>query len=48
MIIVFGFILVKLNLIDYLRNYKIIGWTIIFFGILLYVGDLVKTKKTIK
>ena len=47
-VIVFGFILVKLNLIDYLRNYKIIGWTTIFFGILLYVGDLVKTKKTIK
>ena len=36
-VIVFGFILVKLNLIDYLRNYKIIGWTTIFFGILLYV-----------
>jgi len=45
-VMIFGFILIKLNLIDYLRNYKIIGWTTIFFGLLLYVSDTIKVKKT--
>jgi len=48
-VILFGFFLVKLNLIDFLRSYKVIGWTTIIFGLLLYVSDLVKIKKiTIK
>ena len=34
-----GFLLVKYNLIYELRNIKIIGWTTIIFGILLYVSD---------
>jgi undecaprenyl-diphosphatase len=42
-----GFFLVKFNLIDYLRSYKIIGWTTIIFGLLLYFSDLRKVKKTI-
>ena len=42
-----GFFLVKLDLIDYLRNYKVIGWTTIFFGILLYFCDQVKVKNTL-
>tara|TARA_B110000285_G_C15048911_1_gene575913 strand:- start:255 stop:1010 length:756 start_codon:yes stop_codon:yes gene_type:complete len=46
-VVFFGFLLVKFNLIEYLRNYKIIGWTTIAFGILLYLSDLIKTKKTI-
>ena len=46
-VIIFGYFLIKLLLIDYLRNYKIIGWTTILFGILLYFSDLVKTKNTI-
>ena len=44
-VILFGFFLVKLNLIDFLRSYKVIGWTTIIFGLLLYVSDLVKIKK---
>ena len=43
----FRFYLVKLDLIDYLRNYKVIGWTTIFFGILLYFCDQVKVKNTL-
>jgi len=46
-VMVFGFFLIKLNLIDYLRSYKIIGWSTIIFGILLYFSDLIKIKKTI-
>ena len=44
-IMIFGFCLVKLNLIEYLRSYEIIGWTTIIFGVLLYISDLKKTKK---
>jgi len=46
-VMIFGFCLVKLNLIEYLRSYEIIGWTTIIFGVLLYFSDLKKTKKKI-
>ena len=46
-VMVFGFFLIKLNLIDYLRSYKIIGWCTIIFGVLLYFSDLIKVKKDI-
>ena len=46
-VMIFGFILIKFNLIDYLRNYKVIGWSTIIFGVLLYFSDLVKAKKKI-
>jgi len=46
-VMIIGFILVKLNLIDYLRNYKVIGWTTIIFGILLYFCDQTKVKKSL-
>jgi len=46
-VMVFGFFLIKLNLIDYLRSYKIIGWSTILFGILLFFSDLIKVKKDI-
>ena len=32
---------------DYLRNYKVIGWTTIIFGMLLYLSDRVKIKNYI-
>jgi undecaprenyl-diphosphatase len=44
-IIIVGYFLVKYNLIDHLRNIKIIGWTTIIFGILLYVSDKFKFEK---
>ena len=40
-VIVFGILLIKFHLMDYLRNYKIIGWTTIIFGVLLYFSDLI-------
>ena len=46
-VIVFGFFLIKLNLIDHLRNYKVIGWSTVIFGLVLYFSDRVKIKKTI-
>ena len=45
--IIFGYLLVKLNIIDQLRNIYIIGFTTIFFGFLLYISDKSKTNKNI-
>jgi undecaprenyl-diphosphatase len=39
--------MIKFNLIESLRNYKVIGWTTILFGILLYLSDQIKIKKKI-
>ena len=36
---VFGYLIIKYNLVSDLRTYKIIGWTTIIFGILLYFAD---------
>ena len=47
-VIIFGFLLIKLQLLDYLRNYKVIGWATIVFGVLLYLSDLIKVKKKFK
>jgi|TARA_B110000881_G_C18478637_1_gene465244 undecaprenyl-diphosphatase len=46
-VIIIGFLLIHFNLINYLRNYKIIGWATIFFGVLLYFSDKFKVNKTI-
>ena len=43
-----GYFLVKFSLIDQLRNYKLIGWVTIIFGILLYLSDRKQTLKSIK
>ena len=43
-----GYLLIKFSLIDNLRDIKVIGWTTIIFGILLYFSDQVKANKTIK
>jgi len=42
-----GFIMVKTNLIDKLRNIEVIGWMTLIFGILLYYSDNFKIKKNI-
>ena len=47
-VMVIGFLLVKLNLIDQIRNIKTIGWTTIIFGILLYVSDKFNLDKNIE
>ena len=43
----FGFLLIKLDLINNLRSVKIIGWTTLLFGIILYLSDLRATKNKI-
>ena len=47
-ILIFGFLLTKLDLVNNLRNVQIIGWTTLLFGIILYFSDLRATKKKIK
>ena len=47
-VIIAGFFLIKLDLIDYLRSYEIIGWATIVFAIILHLSDLRNNKKTIK
>ena len=47
-IMVLGVVLVQTNLIDQLRNLKIIGWMTLVFGILLYVGDKSKSSRNSK
>ena len=46
-LIITGYLLVKYNLIDQLRNMKVIGWTTIVFGILLYISDKFENRKKI-
>ena len=38
-IMIVGYLLVKLNLIDRLRNFQVIGWMTIIFGVFLYIAD---------
>lgn len=47
-VMVVGFILVKFNIIDQLRNIKIIAWATIIFGILLFISDKFRLNKTIE
>jgi len=47
-IIPIGYIFYETGLINELRNLKIIGWTSLIFGILLYISDKSKTAKKIE
>ncbi len=44
-IMIVGYILVKLNLIDQFRNIKTIGWTTLIFGLLLFMSDKFSIEK---
>ena len=46
-VMVVGYILIKYNFIDTLRNIELIAWTTIIFGILLYIADKFKLQKKI-
>ena len=46
-VMVAGYLLVKFNLIDQIRNIKVIGWTTLVFGILLYISDKFDIQKEI-
>tara|TARA_Y100000591_G_scaffold332684_1_gene371042 strand:- start:1535 stop:2293 length:759 start_codon:yes stop_codon:yes gene_type:complete len=47
-IIIFGFFLVQTNLIQELRNLKIVGWATLIFGIFLYYSDKFNLKYNVK
>ena len=46
-LITFGYILYSTELIHLLRNIKVIAWTTLFFGIILYFADQKKTDQNI-
>ena len=46
-VMIVGFFLVKLNIIQHLRNFKIIGWMTIIFGIFLFFSDKSKETKNV-
>ena len=46
-VMIVGYLLIRLNLIDQIRNIKVIGWTTLIFGILLYLSDRSEFKKKI-
>tara|TARA_B100001093_G_scaffold314609_1_gene300180 strand:+ start:261 stop:1019 length:759 start_codon:yes stop_codon:yes gene_type:complete len=46
-VMITGYFLVEYDLIKEIRNIKIIGWTTLLFGILLFMSDKFETKKTI-
>ena len=43
-----GFVLVKFNYLDFFRNYKVIGWSTLIFGLVLFISDQRKTNKNIE
>lgn len=47
-VMIAGYLLIKLNLMDQIRNIKIIGWTTLVFGILLYISDKFPIGKNIE
>ena len=46
-IIPVGYIFYQTGIINFLRNFEVIGWMSLIFGILLYVSDKTKIKKRI-
>ena len=46
-VMIVGYFLVKLELIHALRNIKIIGWTTIIFGVLLFISDKSKVNQNL-
>jgi undecaprenyl-diphosphatase len=46
-VMIAGYLLVEFNLIEQLRNIKIIAWTTIIFGIILFISDKFEMKNSI-
>jgi len=46
-VMIAGYFLVKFNFIEQIRNIKVIGWTTLIFGILLYLSDKADVKNKI-
>ena len=47
-VMVVGFILVETGLINQIRNIKVIAWTTLIFGFLLYLSDKFKLEKSLE
>ena len=47
-VMIIGFFLAETGVIEKIRNLKIIAWTTLIFGILLYISDKFKLEKNIK
>ncbi len=47
-IMVIGFILLQTNLIEEIRSIRVIGWTTLIFGVLLYISDKFNYNRNIK
>ena len=47
-LIIFGYFFYSSGLIENLRNLKVIAWTTVIFGFLLFLSDKFKLEKTIK
>lgn len=47
-VLIIGFIISETGFIENLRNIKVIGWTTLIFGILLFISDKFKMKNNIK
>lgn len=47
-VMIVGYLLIELNLINQLRNVETIGWMTIVFGIVLYISDKFKCSKKIE
>ena len=45
---IIGFFLAETGVIEKIRNLKIIAWTTLIFGILLYISDKFKLEKNVK
>ena len=46
-VMIVGFFLVELNIINKIRNIETIAWTTLMFGILLYISDKFKAEKNV-
>ena len=47
-VMLIGYFLVETNLIENLRNIKVIAWTTLIFGILLHISDKYNIDKNIE
>ena len=47
-VVIVGFLLVETGIIDQIRNIKIIAWTTLIFGFLLYLSDKFKLEKNLE
>jgi len=47
-LVIFGFIIYSTGLVDHIRNLKVIAWTTLLFGILLFLADKTGVKNNIE